>query len=179
MRRYTLTLPPFDDMATDVETLSLLSALVCYERPTVAVEAGTYRGHDALYMAAALKGGDIPGHVWTADPVDYGFSAFLGTHELREYVTAHQVTFEEMLPLVPTPIDFAFVDASDRRPGFTASSRLVHVAMLLPLMRPGGLIMVHDTGSEPGSWAGLEAIRQMGDINLSGPRGLTLIQVKR
>ena len=82
MRRYTLTLPPFDDMATDVETLSLLSALVCYERPTVAVEAGTYRGHGALYMAAALKGGDIPGHVWTADPIDCGFSAFLSTHDL-------------------------------------------------------------------------------------------------
>ena len=174
----SVALPPLDDGATDIETLDLLAQLVRYERPARVVEAGTYRGHGALVMAAALRANGIEGHVWTADPVDHGIGPYISANNLGALLTWRNVSFDEMLPEVPTPIDFAFIDASDRRPGGDVLMRLHHLNLVMPKMRPGGLILVHDTGAKRGDWGGLELILQMGGVNLRGPRGLTLIQVK-
>jgi predicted O-methyltransferase YrrM len=173
-----IVLPPLDDEATDLDSLKFLAALMRFEKPKVIVEAGTYRGHGALFMAMGLRSVGTDGHIWTADPIDQGVAAYISRNGLDGTITYRNQPFDEMLPDVPTPIDFAFIDASDRRPGGDLLMRLHHLNLVMPKMRRGGLVVVHDTGAKLGDWHGLETILQMGGVNLRGPRGLTLIQVK-
>jgi len=163
-------LPPFDGDACDMKTLTMLLAFVIHEAPRVVVEAGTYQGHFAIQTGGILKAYDYAGRVWTADPVDHGVAQRIVDAGLAGRVYYHQSTFEDLLTVVPAPIDLAFIDATE--PDGDPLMRLKHVSAVLPLMRPGGLVVVDDTKAD---WHGVETIRAMG-MTLGGARGLTVIR---
>lgn len=170
MQRCQRVLPELDTEAVDAKSLTLLLALVLHESPKVIVEAGTYQGHFALQAAAACAAYSLPGRVWTADPVDHGIPQRIADAGLSGRVFYNQMSYSDMLGLVPAPIDFAFIDATEQ--GGDPTMRLRHLVETMPLMRPGGLVVMDDTKTD---WVGADIGRRMG-IPLSGARGLTLIR---
>lgn len=173
-----LITPPLDSIATDTEALYLVSQMCLYERAYIAVEAGTYKGHGTLLLASALRAAGVNGHLWTADPVDCGVDEYLAKNDLTAFATYFNGDYLDMLKVVPKPIDFAFIDASDHAPDSDRLMRVHHLVVTIPLMRPGGIVCLHDTGGLRGDWAGRELIRNMGGLNLRGPRGLTVLQIR-
>jgi len=132
---------PFDTEATEQEICELLAALVRVRKPTVVVEAGTYRGHGALYMADTCRRNGV-GHVYTFDPVDHGLQYWLAKNSLEDWCTFIRGEYA-----VPKSVDFAFIDASaiDETGRMNASPRALHFEATRARLSPGGIICVHDT----------------------------------
>jgi predicted O-methyltransferase YrrM len=164
--------PSWDATATDAETLEVLAALIRLQKPSVVVEAGTYRGHGALYMAAALEANGR-GILWTADPVDHGQG------EALEGVRNVHVCRYDFLDLLAwlSVVDFAFIDASGPGPD-GAALRWLHFEAVRANMNPGGMICVHDTAAD--DWSDGEGgrsvlrIREACQLNLTSGRGLSV-----
>lgn len=174
-----MNLPPFDGHATDIETLEVLFALVRLQKPEVVVEAGTYRGHGAIFMGSACKQ-NKGGMVHTADPFDNGQMATLNNAGLSWWVRYWPEDYLSMLETISGPIDLAFIDAS--APDATgARLRWEHFEATLPRMRPGGMVCVHDTAAD--DWSDGEGgisvnrIRERCQINLTTGRGLSIYHV--
>lgn len=171
-----MSLPEWDGHATDRETLEVIAALIRLTKPGVVVEAGTYRGHGALYMAIALKKNGL-GHLVTCDVVDHGAMGLLEAYDNAEFWHGDYV---DLLRKDSTPpIDFAFVDASGDGPA-GAGLRWVHFRETLGRLTPGGIICVHDTATD--DWddgeggASVRRIRETCDLTLMCGRGLSIYQ---
>jgi hypothetical protein len=176
IERVGIDLPP-DNTAAEPELLSLLFALVGYCRPAVIVEAGTYKGHATMAMAAALKHYKIRGRIWTADVQDYGQRDTVASNEMGHLVTCHIGDLEAMLERSGPP-DFAFLDSGptvDTTTGVTTNHepgiRQRHFQAVRRVMAKGSLIVVDDTASE---WIGREEIARAGITLLAG-RGVTIV----
>lgn len=162
-----IVLPPLDDLATDVETLTFLFCLLEYQCPSLVVEAGTWRGHFSLMAAYLLPSSTV----WTADTVDNAaegpdnFKFFLGD-------------FEKMLErLEPKSIGFAFIDSGPPFEGdWEDTIRWRHYQAVKPYMSPGGLIVSHDMNNC--DWQHADDIIAEANIRLKGGRGITIYQVK-
>jgi predicted O-methyltransferase YrrM len=137
-----LTLPTWDLEATAPEQCELLRALIRCHKPRVVVEAGTYKGHGAIAIAEALWRNGATGHIWTADPYDFGQPATLAPYP---NVTFYREDFLTMLTRLDS-VNFAYIDASEWGPnGRDASLRVRHFEAVLPKLEPGGLVCVDDT----------------------------------
>lgn len=170
-----MTLPPFNGMASEAAQCGLLASLVACQRPGIAVEAGTYQGHAAYFIAQALRDNGI-GHLYTADPFPYDQQNVL--RGLERWVTYHPVDFLEMLRQIPR-VDFAYIDSSAPGPG-GAALRWQHFEAVRAKLRNGGIICVDDTlGND---WDDLEGgqsarrIREMCGANFRFLRGLSIYQ---
>jgi len=174
-----LTMPFMDGHAADSETLLMLYALVRYVRPALIVEAGTYRGHAACVMGAALRDGKIDGEVWSADVVDYGAAKSVEQNGLQDFVHIYHGDFGAMLegPLKNRLWRMAFVDSGitvDQSQDTTPPDvRSGHVALAKSRLASGGLLIVDDMA---GDWTGVEALRHDAAIYLSQGRGIVLDQ---
>ena len=171
-------MPPMDLESTDVETLELLAALIRLTKPSVVVEAGTYLGHGAIYMADACKANG-KGHVYTADPFARdAMRAMFAANGLEDWITLYQTGYLKMLDM--PVVDFAFIDASG--PGHDASLRWKHVEATLPRLSQGGVMCVHDTAAD--DWndgeggESVRRIRALCDLTIYNNRGIS-IMVKR
>lgn len=60
-----------DEMTSDPKTLNLLTDLIHFTEPETIVEVGTYRGWGTAVFAETLRVYNLPGHVWSCDPVDH------------------------------------------------------------------------------------------------------------
>jgi predicted O-methyltransferase YrrM len=107
--------PNIDEMTSDPRTFNLLSTLLVYAEPKTIVEVGTYRGWGTATLAETLRVYDLPGHVWSCDPVDHGVHEMLDQASLSDRVTLVHGTFEQLLEWVPE-MDFCYVDGADRLP---------------------------------------------------------------
>ena len=166
---------PVDDMASDTHTLDFLCMLAAYLRPAVIVESGTYLGHTALAIANVLQQLDQeavqPGHVWTADPTDYGtVSEAIVRYGLQSHLTYFHGSFDDMLGRITEPIGLAYLDASAKDDPLM---RLRHVKLTVARLAPHGVVVVDDCGSD---WPGVKTIRRMAALYLPTHRGLCLIQ---
>src|SRR5213078_3515207 len=86
-----------DEMSSDPKTLNLLSDLIHFTEPKVIVGVGTYRGWGTARIAETLRTYNLPGHVWSCDPVDHGVSQMLMQAQLSTRVTLVCGTFEDLL----------------------------------------------------------------------------------
>jgi predicted O-methyltransferase YrrM len=167
-----MTLPPWDREASDPAQCELLAALVRCAKPRVVVEAGTYQGHGAIYIARALAESGPTGHLWTADPNDWGQVATLAGYPNVTYCRENFLTMLDRLDSV----DFAYIDASAGR---DASLRVKHFEAVLPKLSPGALVLVDDTLAD--DWSDGEGGRSVLRIrercfNLRFLRGLSIFQ---
>ena len=157
---------------TERETLDFLYSFLRYTQPKVIVEAGTCQGNfvAVAHMAcpkAAIYTADIFKHKWICDV--HGWAVFW------------EGDFEKMLQecLTGGGIDFAFIDSGPssirlppkREPGV----RLRHYNAVLPYMKKGGIIAIHDTKKT--DWTGASTIIEDAGINLNSGRGLSLRQI--
>ena len=158
-----------DQMTSDPRTLDILCNLIAFTEPQVVVEVGTYRGIGTAAMAETLKVFDVKGHIWTCDPVDYDVADLLQRTDLESCVTFVQGTFEYLIPQLPSPMNFCYIDASAKE---EEGLRLRYAKLALENMAAGGIVAVDDAAAD---WKGAKTLRRMADIYLPQHRGLALL----
>ncbi len=122
------------------------------------VEIGTSTGESAVWMSLALR--RTGGHLWTheiderrAEIAQTNFEK-VGVDDLITLVLgdAHE-TVEMHHEIHPEPIDMVFLDAD--KDGY-----IVYLEKLLPVVRPGGLIVAHNMNPRQADPRYLEAITE-------------------
>lgn len=175
-----MILPPWDGHASCLEQLEILAGLIRAQRPQTVVESGTYRGHGAIFMGDAIRRNGT-GHLWTADPVDYGqHTHIFEQNGLWGAVSVHLERFETMLGNVRGVIDFAYIDGSGENPpkGLGAGLRWLHFEAVRKRLAPGGIICVDDTAAD--DWTdgeggrSVQRIRDACQLNFKFLRGLSV-----
>jgi predicted O-methyltransferase YrrM len=166
--------PPLDLTATDVGSLVLLGSLCFYTEARIIVEAGTYRGHAAILMARAAIRCRSDYQLYTADPYNWGQVEAIAATGIPG-ISVFLEDFEETLARVTEPIDFAFIDSGPAGGQPVPSDiRWTHYNAVKPKMRPGGLVVVHDTLAT--DWSHRNDIAAEATIVLPFGRGLTIYQ---
>jgi caffeoyl-CoA O-methyltransferase len=103
------------------------------------VEVGTYNGYSALWFCLALRttGGKITTH-----EINPKYAALARENfdkaGVKDLVTIVEGDAHETVTRLKKPIDVLFIDAD--KPGYAD-----YLKKLLPLVRPGGLILAHNT----------------------------------
>lgn len=130
-----LSVPQEDGMA-----LRLLTEAVAAKQ---VVEIGTSTGYSGLWFCLALQTTD--GHLTTFE-LDHSRASAAREHFRRAGVESHVTVIEgdahEQVAKLKTPIDVAFIDAE--KEGY-----LDYLSKILPLVRPGGLILAHNVEMVP------------------------------
>jgi len=103
------------------------------------VEIGTYNGYSALWFCLALRntGGKITTHEVSAKNIAMAQENFKKAG-VENLVTLVEGDAHETVTKLKDPIDILFIDAD--KPGYAD-----YLKKLLPLVRPGGLILAHNT----------------------------------
>ncbi len=103
------------------------------------VEIGTYNGYSALWFCLALRttGGKITTHEMNAKYIAMAQDNFKKAG-VEGMVTIVEGDAHETVTRLKEPIDILFIDAD--KPGYAD-----YLKKLLPLVRPGGLILAHNT----------------------------------
>jgi len=169
----------YDGMATEVEVLKFLKALVEVSKPKVIVETGTYLGYGTCYLAQGVKENGF-GHVYTAEVnIDFAEAAKrrLIDADLYGYVVQIVENGQNMISGMHGPIDFAFLDSD-------LYTRLPELEVLYPKLSQSALVVVHDTGRQhdgPGTgprsqMAWFAKQHQMQILNLDTPRGVVIMR---
>lgn len=158
-----------DEMSSDPRTLDVLSTLIAYTEPKIIVEVGTYRGIGTATFAETLAFHRMDGHIWTCDPADYQVDEMLTRAGLNDKVTLVRGTFEDVIPVLPGPMGFCYIDASSY---VEAGMRLRYTRLALEHMAPGGVVAVDDAGAD---WRGARTLRRMADLYLPQSRGLAVL----
>jgi len=124
----------------DGEALWLLTEAVDAKQ---VVEIGTSTGYSGLWFCLALH--KTGGHLTTFE-IDHQRAALAREHfreaGVEKLVTVVEGDAHEQIAKLKGPIDVAFIDADK-------SGYLDYLNKLLPLVRPGGLILAHNTNMVP------------------------------
>lgn len=130
----------FDTMTAEVEVLEFLRTLVTTIKPDFIVETGTFLGVSTLYMAEGLKQNGF-GRILTCESDADVFAAAqakFAASGLGAWIEARQVSSLDLE--VSAVIDFLFSDS-------LPELREQEVRRFLPMMKPGGLVLMHDASS--------------------------------
>jgi len=107
------------------------------------VEIGTSTGYSGLWFCLALQ--KTGGHLTTFE-IDHERATMARRHfqdaGVENLVTIVEGDAHEQVAKLKMPIDVAFIDAD--KPGY-----LDYLTKLLPLVRPGGLILAHNVDMVP------------------------------
>lgn len=103
------------------------------------VEIGTYNGYSALWFCLALRttGGKMITHEISPKNVEMARET-LSKAGVTNFVTIVEGDAHQMVTKLKDPIDLLFIDAD--KPGYAD-----YLKKLVPLVRPGGLIIAHNT----------------------------------
>ena len=166
----------------------VLKMFVEMVQPLKVLELGTFSGYSTLCMAEGLcEGAEL--HTFEIFDENEDFlEKWLGGGPYRDRIHLHIGNALQLVPQMEERWDFAYIDADKRE-------YVAYYEMLLPLMRPGGFIVVDNT-----LWYGhvLEEAREsdvqtrgvqaFNDLVASDPRvekvilplrdGLTIIRIK-
>jgi predicted O-methyltransferase YrrM len=168
----------YDGVATEVETVQLLYALVRAIKPTTIVETGTYLGAGTVWLARAVKD-NKKGFVHSCD-CDPGAvqsaKLLLDRENLLHHVNVERIDSLSFIRQFPE-IDFAFLDSS-------MEGRVKEAELVLPVLSPRGFIAVHDTNTHHarvngGPRNGIHALAErerLQMIQFDTPRGFTLLK---
>ncbi len=107
------------------------------------VEIGTSTGYSGLWFCLALR--KTGGHLTTFE-IDHGRASVARGHfhdaGVESLVTVVEGDAHEQVRKLKTPIDVAFIDADK-------SGYVDYLNKVLPLVRPGGLILAHNVDMVP------------------------------
>ncbi len=103
------------------------------------VEIGTYNGYSTLWFCLALRttGGKITTHEISPKNIALARENFKKAG-VEDLITLVEGDAHETVTRLKKPIDILFIDAD--KPGYAD-----YLKKLLPLVRPGGLIVAHNT----------------------------------
>lgn len=123
------------------ETGLFLAILVRAMRAARLLEIGSSNGYSTIWLAAAAR--EVGGHVTTIERAPDKIAmarANLERARLADLVTLREGDARAVLAALAGPFDLIFLDAD--RPSYP-----VYVDLLLPLLRPGGLLVTDNAVS--------------------------------
>jgi predicted O-methyltransferase YrrM len=132
----------WDNMATEVEVLEFLCALVYMLKPQIIVETGCYHGHGTEQLIR----GCMMNHFGTVYTCDMDVSCVMKTHDRINStapfmsVMIKQCSGIELIEGISKPIDFAFLDSGGDE------VRCHELKVIYPKLSPGAIVAIHDTG---------------------------------
>lgn len=135
------------------------------------VEIGTSNGYSGIWFCLALR---TTGGKLTTHDIDEGRAALARENFKRagvdELVTLVMGNAHETVTRIKEPIDILFIDAD--KEGYTD-----YLNKLLPLVRPGGLILSHNIEKTERDY--IEAITQNPNLETVQAQGVTVTMKKR
>jgi predicted O-methyltransferase YrrM len=138
----------------------LLYQIALFGGATMIVEVGTSYGFSGLFWGAALKrtGGHL--HTIDIDPAKYDSSKLtFAKAGLNEIITNHLGNAREILPILPGPVDIAFIDA-DKPPTED------YFRLLWPKIRAGGSVLIDNATTHRKELAGvIHMVRSLPDAS--------------
>lgn len=149
-RRGMMNVPPEDGRALRILTEAVQAKHV--------VEIGTSNGYSGIWICLALRktGGKLVTH-----DIDEGRASKARENFKRagvsDMITLVMGDAHETVKKIKEPIDILFLDAD--KEGYKD-----YLEKLLPLVRPGGLILAHNTNMRRGMGDYLEEITSRGDV---------------
>jgi Predicted O-methyltransferase len=171
----------YDSQSAELEILALLTALVTATKPHLVLETGCYLGHSTLALARGLQTNGH-GYLYTCDTVRAHAQATEGALRRDGLSAWAETQVCEGLQLIRRlakenySVDFAFLDSDQH-------ARQAELIELWNLMRPGGLIVIHDTNTHHDKSSGLRTFvfdwlraRVAEFLHLDTPRGLVLVR---
>lgn len=156
-----------DQDATEYEVTEFIRAFVRLTKPRVVVETGTYLGNTTAAISGALLDN-------VTKPDDEGMVVTFEVDEARAKRAQERFASNERVKVVHgkvggfLDIDLAFIDSG-------MQSRQEDMDAIWPKLRPGGIVLVHDTAPKrpPGM------VRPSGPytmLEIATPRGLNIFQ---
>ena len=151
----------------EMESAYLIASLCALYRPKNVLETGTHEGYSAAHMARAMHALGIDGHIHTFDPfmVAHRFE----NNDLQQYVTwINDFSTNHMNYNLPNEFDFMLLDSDH-----TYKTLATEVNIFEPLLKVGGLLIMHDTVVFKDLWPVVDAITATGRfeiLNLDTPR---------
>jgi len=138
-----------------------------------AVEIGTSTGYSGLWICLGMLG---TGGRLTTFEIDRERAAEARQHfreaGVEQMVTVTEGDAHQQLSKITGPIDYVFIDAE--KEGYTA-----YLRRLLPLVRPGGLILAHNVNMVPDYVKAVKAIPELETIFFMQGEGLAVTVKKR
>ena len=116
----------------------VLKMLVRMVQPLKVLELGTFSGYSTLCMAEGLREGTELHTFEIFDENEDFLEKWLGGSPYRDRIHLHIGDALQLVPRMEERWDFAYIDADKRE-------YVTYYEMLLPLMRPGGFIVVDNT----------------------------------
>lgn len=173
----------YDGMATEVEVLQFLYALVRMLKPKVCIETGTYLGYGSYHIGRALYDNEEGGRLYTAEPdvnLCHKARGMLDAGGLKDVVQVLCTAGVKMIDGLITgrKVDFAFLDSN-------LDTRIEEMHCLKRGLAPSAVIAVHDSNTFHDSNNGprtpfLNFAHNEGYqvLNFDTPRGLMLLRKK-
>ena len=116
----------------------VLKMLVRMVQPLKVLELGTFSGYSTLCMAEGLPEGAELHTFEIFDENEDFLEKWLGGSPYKDRIHLHIGDALQLVPQMEERWDFAYIDADKRE-------YVAYYEMLLPLMRPGGFIVVDNT----------------------------------
>lgn len=116
----------------------VLKMLVEMAKPLKVLEIGTYSGYATLCMAEGLGEGAELHTFEIFDENEDFLHQWIGGSAYKDRIHLHIGDALKLVPQMDVKWDFAYIDADKRE-------YVAYYEMLLPLMRPGGIILVDNT----------------------------------
>ena len=151
----------------ELESARLIAAITMLHRPKLVLETGTHQGYSAAYMAQSMKNMSIAGHIYTFDP--FVVSHLFETEILEEYVTwINDFSTNYLNHDIPSTYDMMVWI-----PDHTYDTLSKEVEIFEPMLKEGGLMVLHDTNIFKDLWPvvfSLEESKRFEIINFETPR---------
>jgi len=162
-----------DAQSAEIEVLDFLRSFIETVKPELIVETGTFIGHSAIKMAEGLKANGF-GKIVT---IEYDPLVFAKAKQnIEESGLAGWIEYRNASSLdthIEGPIDILFSDSD-------VNIRESEIRKFLPLIKPRGLILVHDSSSSfkvvREGVLRLEEEGLLSVVLLSTPRGMAIAQ---
>ena len=129
----------FDNMATELEVINFLRALVITLKPKMLIETGCYHGHATEQLALGMMQNGF-GELYTCDLGSQEGTITAKRVESLGQIVIYQCSGIDMITDLSGPIDFAFLDSGPDE------IRCHELRALYPKLSPGAVVAIHDSG---------------------------------
>jgi len=117
---------------------SILTFLSKLMAPSLILEIGTFTGYSAICLAKGLPNGGKLHTIEINDELEKFAADYFEETGLKEKIIQHIGDATVIIPQLDVIFDLAFLDADKRQ-------YLTHFELVLPKLRPGGLIIADNT----------------------------------
>jgi predicted O-methyltransferase YrrM len=164
-----------DGMATEIEVLDFLGALILMTKAKIVVETGSYHGYGSAVLgrAASANGGLL--HTCDISPSAIAITV-VRLQAAGVSAEVRHCTGVDLIASLPR-VDFAFLDSEFK------GIRETELRALLPRLSPGAIIAVHDTSRRHAASGGprfgmydIAREHELELISFDTPRGLMLLR---